>query len=1049
MSRSLEVVLAGAGSGKTTDLCQTVAEAVGNGVDPARILATTFTRKAAAELKRRVQARLLEGNKGAPTQDTVDRLELATIGTVHSMAHQLITRYAIHLGLSPRLKVMTETLSERVPRDLLGAMDPEASRQLNAIAGRLSYDALHATMLQLLAVIRGNRISHDAFGEDMTRSAKRLCELLAPGGPSAGASGAADRLYELIADALGQIEQLSSDTTDKTKKTRMVLRRLLAQRDQPAWWHFVDAMKLTAAKKSGADAALSPLRAHAASVRSVPELHEDVNRLAQLLGEQVIELEARYRAYKLERGLVDFTDLETLLLELLESDELLELLRQDFDLVLVDEFQDTNPLQLAIFERLRALSPRTRWVGDPKQAIYGFRNTDPALVGAVWDNVPEPSRGRLTSNYRSQQGIVELTGRLFEPLFGDEAIQEPQRPPQARGVERWVFQAKNQRDDAMAMACGIATLHDQGVAYRDMAVLMRTNSLLDTAVAALEQLGIPYRRESAGLLSTRECALAVAGLRLVADRYDALAAATIVHLLGDPEEATPAWILERLQAVREAEQDDGGNSPRPWSDDPRLTPLEQIDPTICPPAVAVQQVIEALAIPALTQRWSDPAQRSAHLDSLVVHAREYEDSAVEVGLPATLTGLIFHLETMAAADTDVRFPPENHDAVTLSTYHGAKGLEWPVVVLGGLDWQRDPDMWSPAVVGGGTDVDDPLAGRRVRFWSWPFGKTDGPYVGRRKGSGLQKDALESDEGRQQAQTELDESLRLLYVGVTRARDTAVFAHRKGKYGWLQRLDEFDRILDPETEDGEHAIEGIETTWVMRRLSPDLAGALRRDVPDRQRWLAAGPVAKTEAVIPRYWRPSDAPATEPDPVLEATALGGRAVFPSGAEREHYSVIGDAVHGFLGAWPSLVGLDADDKAQVASRCIASFGVERFLKPEDLVDSAERFQGWVEKTFPGARWHTEVPVTGPREGGGQWTGFIDLVLQLNDGDLVVIDHKSAPIRTDACAAKAATFSGQVGAYRDLLGAIGETIVSSWIHFALAGQMVMIDGPVEQEVP
>ena len=83
MTNILEVVRAGAGSGKTFDLCNTVAAAVADGLDPARILATTFTKKAAAELKGRVQAKLLEGKGHAHA----DRLELAAIGTVHGVAH--------------------------------------------------------------------------------------------------------------------------------------------------------------------------------------------------------------------------------------------------------------------------------------------------------------------------------------------------------------------------------------------------------------------------------------------------------------------------------------------------------------------------------------------------------------------------------------------------------------------------------------------------------------------------------------------------------------------------------------------------------------------------------------------------------------------------------------------------------------------------------------------------------------------------------------------------------------------------------------------------
>ena len=111
--KSLELVRAGAGSGKTTDLCATVATAVVEGLDPARILATTFTKKAAAELKGRIQAQLLVGS--GVTSDAhqhADRLELAAIGTVHSVAHQLLSRYAIEMGLSPRLEVVTEPQGE-------------------------------------------------------------------------------------------------------------------------------------------------------------------------------------------------------------------------------------------------------------------------------------------------------------------------------------------------------------------------------------------------------------------------------------------------------------------------------------------------------------------------------------------------------------------------------------------------------------------------------------------------------------------------------------------------------------------------------------------------------------------------------------------------------------------------------------------------------------------------------------------------------------------------------------------------------------------------
>ena len=93
------------------------------------------------------------------------------------------------------------------------------------------------------------------------------------------------------------------------------------------------------------------------------------------------------------------------------------------------------------------------------------------------------------------------------------------------------------------------------------------------------------------------------------------------------------------------------------------------------------------------------------------------------------------------------------------------------------------------------------------------------------------------------------------------------------------------------------------------------------------------------------------------------------------------------------------------------------------------------WVEEQYPQAQWFVETPVSGPRSAGGNWNGTIDLMLRLPSGQVVVIDHKSAPLRREHCEAKAAHFTGQLAAYSELLTAAGETIESTWIHFPLAG--------------
>src|SRR5262249_7432168 len=147
------------------------------------------------------------------------------------------------------------------------------------------------------------------------------------------------------------------------------------------------------------------LRASASAVRHAPELRQDMRAFVQGLVDEISVLESEYTKYKNERGLVDFTDLEVLFLRMLNEDRLQASLREDFGLVAVDEFQDSNPIQLAIFQRLRAIARESRWVGDAKQSIFGFRGTDPALISGVWDSVPSQNRRELLENRRSNKGM--------------------------------------------------------------------------------------------------------------------------------------------------------------------------------------------------------------------------------------------------------------------------------------------------------------------------------------------------------------------------------------------------------------------------------------------------------------------------------------------------------------------------------------------------------------------------------------------------------------------------------------------------------------------
>jgi len=1038
VSGRLTLVHAGAGTGKTYDLCNAIAAQVVAGADPARILATTFTRKAAAELKGRILTRILT-EAALPVDERVERashLELAAVGTVDSVGRQLLLRYALELGLSPRLEVLDEAGEQRALRGALTEGVAGPWEELTRLCRRFQLGEPHDVAQRLLQLARANRIDGARLARQLEESADALCAVMAPGGPSPKAPGF-EALYAQVDRAAEALRPLD-DTTIDTGTARQTLRAL--QGRAHLYSDFARAAKLKAGKKSGANQLLDGLRALAQDVLRSAELHVGLRALAAPLGEAVDGLSQAYSRFKEQRGLLDFTDLEVRLLELLERDDLLADLAADLESVVVDEFQDTNPLQLAIFQRLRRSVASSRWVGDPKQSIYAFRGAAPELVHAVMGSVPKEDHEELGTNWRSVEGLVELVGDLFERHYPGRARLKAERGPEQRSAERWVIAAKNLPQEHAGIAAGVSALHAEGVPLRDIAVLARKNDAVQAIGAALRARGLPVLAELPGLLATREGAVAFAGLRRVTDHRDDLAAAEVAHLLGDPGAATPSWLPRRLAALADGDRD--------WKGEPAVAVLDALDQQL-PPALALQRVIVALDLPDLVAEWGNAAARLANLDTLVQLALQWEQQTVALGLAPTLAGLVAHLDDLARDGVDTIQPPFGVEAVTVLTYHRAKGLEWPVVVLTGSDTERQVGL--EPVVTGGDPGGDPLDGRRVSYWPWPFGRDD---RGRRTTwPELEELVLASAQARDQAATAKEEAVRLLYVGFTRARDRLAVAHRGGKEVWPEPLPDLDRLLPPEAQPGEPppsptsepAVQMVElplgqppTTWVRRVIDGEAALEVEPSRPGQERWLVPAVQQPPAARAPRFRNPSDSAKGGTAATFLVEPVGGEPLFPAADSESELRRIGKAVHSYLAALPSLAGLTRDASAGVAARCLNGFGVQDLIAPDAVVAIGERLAAWVDARYPGAEWLTEVPVSAPAASGGTWDGAIDLLLRLLDGSVVLIDHKAGPLRRDEAEARAATYAGQIAAYREALKAQPLEVRETWIHFALAGVMV-----------
>lgn len=911
----------------------------------------------------------------------------------------------------------------------------------------------------------------------METGAERVCELLAPDGPDPDGPEP-EALPEIAGRALAAIRELD----DETKVTADAVRSLgrLSRLRDPTWKEITSATGMEAGKRSGAHDCLDDLRAYCECVRRMPRLHDDVRRYARLLARQTLALGEAYREHKRERGLLDFVDLEVMLLDALRTDRTIRGdLAATYDLLFVDEFQDSSPIQLAIFLELHDCVGRSVWVGDEKQSIYGFRNADLDLVRAAWRLLDPDAVDPLDTSYRAHRGLVEVLNGIFVPVFGEEARLKADEGARDGAVERWFLEATNKGQDQRALAAGVRQLLDEGVAPDDIAVLVRTNRTSTQVADVLAEQRIPAVVQRPGLLRTRECAAARAGVGVVADPYDALAAAEVLHLLGDPTEETPSWLEPRLRKIErrreECEEAEGGatDSGPPWPDEPALASLRDLDPATRSPSDVVRSVIQRLDLPDRIARWGEPARRAANLDALVDLARAYEEEAREDGRAASLRGLLARLDAKEADEDDHLPVPRSVGAVTVSTVHSAKGLEWPVVILCELNKVYEPDLWEPDTEGGRVEEGRPLEGRRLRAWVWPFGYGGGPFGGRVAGTGLDTDALAAPEGSVAAEKERREAERLLYVGMTRAKEKLVLAHRGSpadgpdETDWLELVPHHE-VLDPSLEEGIHDLEELPTTLRVRCLSEEMLDDADDSEPAQSRRLVEpSPMERAHPV--RFRSPSGVVVGETAGVGGASREGGTVPAadandseaadgaPSGAAVEvvhewdpetldlnvrtdDWTSLGSAVHAYLAGLPSMEGLSEEECRAAAERALEGFGVAADLQPEDLVRLGARFREWVSRRYPDVRWWTEVPVAAPRHDGGQWRGSIDLLLVKEDGEAVVVDHKIAPVPREAWAEKAASYAGQLEVYRDALEAQDVTVAETLLHLVVGGGVVRV---------
>lgn len=1061
-AEGITIVSASAGSGKTYRLTEEVTAAL----DPKAkdrvalegLVAVTFTTKAHAELGARIRRKLVE--EGA--YEEAMRLPLAYLGTVHGACLRLLQEFALDAGLSPNVDVVAESQSRLLRQALEAALSPEARRHLDALAARVELRYAPMTkrfdwltpVADVMELARSNRISPSALPAMAERSATGLLALL-PAPPARDAAALDAALEREMSRALALLAKKGDETKATSEAIRLIEDAEKRHRDGELRWS--DWAKLAAVTPAKASAdCVKGLNEAALEYERHPRLRSELHALTLAIFDAArVGLDA-YQEWKARRRVVDYVDMLDRALDLVEHPRVRAELARRLELVVVDEFQDTSPIQLALFVRMHALAGRSVWVGDRKQCIFEYAGADPRLMDdvAAWVASSGGARDRLEKNWRSRSELVGLCNALFSAALArhgfsqDEVTVAPVRgarsdlPP----VGVWWLETTKNADDAHAIAEGVrrtlaapeetpvtdrATNETRPVRPGDIAILVTTNQAAREVAGALHARGIRAAIARAGLLATPEGTLIDAALRWMLDDRDNLAAANLDALTGFGGASPDAWLEGLLRAADRPE--DGWRA--------ALGEVRE-ELSVLSPAEALDRALDALDATHLAARWPDAAQRLANLDALRALAAGYEARAAQAREAATVAGLLRTFddlreerlvrdEMLASDDQHV---PADDGAVVVCTYHRAKGLEWPVVVLANLDKaeRRGAFDVAPESEGQAFDPARPLEGRWIRYWPWPFGAT--------KKVPLTEAASQSAIGKEVALREDKERARLLYVGFTRARDHLVLAVRAGKKGpkaqWLDALS--DDQGAPLVTLGDRVRVGKEHEVPARVLSlgadpPSRPRSRDGERPPEPRWFVR-PADAAPSRAPYWITPSSAEGAD-------VALGVVEKLPTAILVDHggyaYDALGNAVHAFLAA--DTDGLAPDERLARAERLLVAANLAAHVRAESLVRAGDELRAWVERRFRDAVWHREIPVDA-FVGEQRVRGIIDLLLETAEG-CVVIDHKTFPGTTEAAwRAKCAEFAPQLDAYADVLVRAGKPVLACWVHLPVGGGMVEV---------
>lgn len=1029
-------VEAGAGTGKTTILVERIVSLITTRhARMDEIAAITFTEAAAAELRDRlVQAfeKLSTSLPDDPVAAALDALDSAAVTTLHGFARRILLEHPFAVGLPPVFEV-TDASSSRVEFDerwVLFEDEVVEEPQYEELVVRALSCGMDWKQLRNVALI---------CAENWDRLSARAIGTLPPAIDSGALVTHMESAIALRHVCLSDDDLLAKHLDGKVATSLETLRGAADP---------IDVLQIVRDLPP-----LSSNRGQAGNWKAndgTPRKNEILEhlRLAQEERDRVVQASVQWvlgeflglivahtlEAAKARRvaGRLVFHDLLVLARQLVRDDaEARRQLHERYTHLLIDEFQDTDPIQAEIamylaagplanvlpveWDELEVDPGRLFFVGDPKQSIYRFRRADIDIFNRTRDHVIGRA-GQLVANFRSRPPIVSFLNSVFSGLFDtDQVAAQATYVPLAdhgdqgrdndRGLKPVIILGQSPIDagaegvravQSLEVAQAIATMHAEHWLVRrgkeepaplrlsDVAVLVPVRTGLPALEQAFQAVGIPYRLESSSLVfASQEVRELLALLRAIDDPTDTVSVLAALRSpafgCGDDDlyqhavnggRWDPRHVDDAVDVVTSGLVGLRGYHERRW--------WSGVGALLSHVVTDRQLMSLALAEPRPRETWR-------RIRYLLDQARAF-DEASGGDLRAFLRWL-GHQQDDELCVTEVILPESDDDAVRISTIHAAKGLEFPVTVLVGL--QRELKARHPALLFG------------------PHGPE--LSIGKSFVTGGYKEALT-------AEGEMDraEQTRLLYVAATRATDVLLVSLHRG----VRKVPSLSQQLAAECElHPDEWSDGSELCAPIGAI-PDVLPKVTDDVPDDDRDAF---ILRRAELLRRAEMPRTVAATGVAHLADAAAQEEverpEEVRAGTVERRGRAgtAVGRAVHGVLQLINLETGEGLEDLAQ--AQALVEGVADRADEVRALVTAALESQ-LVRRAVASGRYWREVYVGVP-VGELVLEGFIDLLFDTPEG-LYVVDYKTDRLLDDEDAAtKAHHYALQGASYANALQA------------------------------